>query len=188
MNSFEQNIQESIITQKCWYVMRDLKRSNAKLPAYRLLEEKNIEVFTPMKWKLTIRNGRRVREKIPFIQDLLFVHATESELELIIKKTPTLQYRYLRGGAYKEPMTVREDEMKKFIHAVQSTENPHYYLLDEISPIMYNRKIKIFGGPLDGYEGFLITMRGSKIKRILIQLPALLSVSIEVNPEYIQLL
>lgn len=29
-----------------WFVLRDLTRPNAKRPAYRLLEEKGIEIFT----------------------------------------------------------------------------------------------------------------------------------------------
>lgn len=31
-----------------WFVMRDLTRSNAKLPAYLLLAGEGIECFTPM--------------------------------------------------------------------------------------------------------------------------------------------
>ena len=34
--------------QMHWYVMRDLKRPNAKLPAYKQLSDEHIEVFTPM--------------------------------------------------------------------------------------------------------------------------------------------
>lgn len=30
-----------------WYVMRDLKRANAKVPAYKLLEGMKMEVFVP---------------------------------------------------------------------------------------------------------------------------------------------
>lgn len=30
-----------------WFVMRDLKRTNAKLPAYKLLDGKKMEVFVP---------------------------------------------------------------------------------------------------------------------------------------------
>ena len=29
-----------------WYVMRDLKRPNAKLPAYKQLSDEHLEVFT----------------------------------------------------------------------------------------------------------------------------------------------
>lgn len=61
-----------------WFVMRDLKRPNAKEPAYKQLGELSIEVFTPLKWHLSIKKGKREREKIPFIQDLLFVHDTQN--------------------------------------------------------------------------------------------------------------
>ena len=41
-----------------WFVMRDLKRGNAKQPAYKLLSELNIRYFTPMVWKLRICQGK----------------------------------------------------------------------------------------------------------------------------------
>ncbi len=49
-----------------WFVLRDLTRPNAKRPAYRLLEEKGIEVFTPMRWQLVERKGKRIREEFLF--------------------------------------------------------------------------------------------------------------------------
>ena len=57
-----------------WFVMRDLKRGNAKQPAYKLLGELKIRFFTPMVWKLRIRQGKRVRQQVPFMPDLLFVY------------------------------------------------------------------------------------------------------------------
>jgi hypothetical protein len=59
-----------------WFVLRDLTRPNAKRPAYRLLEEKGIEVFTPMRWQLVERKGKRIREEVPLLHDLLFAHTT----------------------------------------------------------------------------------------------------------------
>lgn len=48
-----------------WFVMRDLKRSNAKLPAYKLLREEQFEVFVPMKWELVnqmaLKSGENFR-------------------------------------------------------------------------------------------------------------------------------
>lgn len=44
---------------KSWFVMRDLKRVNAKLPAYKLLRNSEFEVFTPMKWRLVKKNKGR---------------------------------------------------------------------------------------------------------------------------------
>lgn len=169
-----------------WYVMRDLKRVNAREPAYKLLEGKKMEVFVPKVWKLHVRQGRRVREEVPFIQDLLFVHESRSHLDPVVEKTPTLQYRWLRD-VWREPMTVPDADMERFIRAASHSESPRYYLPEEITPQMYGRKIRIVGGPLDGYEGCLLTMRGSKVKRLLVELKDFLAVGVEVNPEYIQL-
>ena len=111
----------------CWFVMRDLKRPNAKEPAYKQLGELNIEVFTPLRWHLSIKKGKREREKVPFIQDLLFVHDTQKHLDSIVGRISTLQYRYQKGKGYRSPMTVPDNDMERFIHAVESTDNPSYY-------------------------------------------------------------
>lgn len=170
-----------------WFAMRDLKRTNAKLPAYKMLAELGFEVFTPMRWKLTVRHGRRLRQKVPFMQDLLFVHTTRQLLDPVERRTPTLQYRFLRGE-YCVPMVVRDEDMELFIKAVGTTENVSYYLPNELTPQMTNRRIRIIGGPLDGCEGKLLTVRGSRVKRLLVELPNLITVGIEVSPDYIELL
>lgn len=174
-------------TQVCWFVMRDLKRHNALLPAYKMLAERGFEVFTPMKWVLSprLRGGKRERKAVPFMQDLLFVRDCRRNLDPVVEITPTLQYRYLRHG-YCLPMTVRDEDMERFITAVNSTESIRYYKPEEITPAMHGRKIRIVGGALDGFDGTLVTTRGSKVKRLLVELPNLLSAGVEVNPEYIQ--
>ena len=170
-----------------WFVMRDLTRPNAKLPAYKLLDGLNIRTFTPMVWKLMLNHGKRERRQMPFIHDLLFVYASRSVLDSVVETTPMLQYRYLRGG-YKMPMTVRAADMQRFIHAVGLSSSPQYYRPDEVTPAMRNRRIRIIGGNLDGYEGSLITTRGSKVKRLLVEIPMLLAATVEVETEFIQLL
>lgn len=44
----------------------------------RLLEEKGIEIFTPMRWRLVERKGKRIREEVPLLHDLLFAHTTRT--------------------------------------------------------------------------------------------------------------
>lgn len=114
---------EEVGNSICWFVMRDLKRPNAKLPAYRLLSDRHFEVFTPMKWTLAVVRGKKTRKEIPVIQDLLFVHAEKEKLDSIVAVHSTLQYRYLKGGGYREPMTVREREMERFRRAVEVAED-----------------------------------------------------------------
>lgn len=181
---------ETVVTgnEACqWYVMRDLTRPNAKQPAYKLLDGLNIRTFTPMVWKLMLNHGKRERRQMPFIHDLLFVYASRAELDSVVETIPTLQYRYLRGG-YKVPMTVRAADMQRFMHAVRFSSSPQYYRPDEVTPSMRNRRIRIIGGNLDGYVGSLITTRGSKVKRLLVEIPMLLAATVEVETEFIQLL
>ena len=71
---------------------------------------------------------------------------------------------------------------------VNTAVSPQYYLPEEITPQMFGHKIRIVGGPLDGYEGYLQTVRGSKVKRLLVELDNYLAVSVEVLPEFIQLI
>ena len=172
---------------KQWFVMRDLKRANAKLPAYRLLGAMGMETFTPMVWKLALRRGRRCRERVPFMPDMLFVHSARQALDPVVEKENTLQYRYVRGG-YKVPMTVREADMQRFIRAVESSDDPCFFTPGEVTPGMLGMRVRIIGGPLDGYEGCLQKMQGSRAKRLFVELPGIITASVEVQPEYIQII
>ena len=169
-----------------WFAMRDLKRRHAKLPAYKLFENLKVSYFTPMVHRLVVVHGKRVDQEVPFMPDLLFVKDTREHLDLIVESTPKLQYRY-KIGVQHTPIIVPTVEMERFIYAVESSENPKFYSLNEVTPEMINRKIRIIGGKLDGYTGTLVTTRGSKVKRLLVELPSLLAASVEVEAEYIQL-
>ncbi|OUP04129.1 transcriptional regulator, partial [Mediterranea sp. An20] len=119
--------------------------------------------------------------------DLLFVHSTREALDPYVEELSTLQYRYVRGG-YCRPMVVGDTEMERFIRAVRSTDSPRYYLPGELTPAMCGRTVRIVGGPLDGYEGRLLSVRGSKVRRLLVEIPNLITAGIEVAPEFIRVM
>jgi hypothetical protein len=177
-----------IDTEKHWFAMRDLKRANAILPAYKQLAEAGVEVFTPMTTRFSVRNGKRIRVEEPVMRDLIFANESRQNLDPIVAKTPTLQYRFKRGGKQGEPIIIPTEDMTKFIGAVQNANNPKFYSADEIDPLMCGRKIRMVGGALDGYEGTLQTVRGSKTKHLIITLPSLLAVSVDINDEFIEVL
>ncbi len=179
---------EQVDKKRCWYAMRDLKRHNATMPAYRQLTEAGLEVFTPMATRLFVKGGKRIKREVPIMRDLLFVNDCRCNIDPIVAKTPTLQYRFKKGGKQGEPIVIPDDDMERFIGAVKATENPRFYSADEISTLMCGRNIRMVGGTLDGYEGKLQTIRGSKTKHLIIILPSLLAVSVEINDEFIELL
>lgn len=170
-----------------WYVMRDLTRSNAKIPAYKMLDNLGLKVFTPMTWKVFKASGKSERRQVPYMHDLLFVYDRRKVIDPIVERVCTFQYRYVRG-AYCVPMTVCEADMDRFIRAVVASDDPRYYAPGEITPKMIGRQVRIIGGPLNGYEGRLQKLQGARTKRLLIELPGLITAAVEVCPEYIELL
>lgn len=170
-----------------WYVLRDLTRRNARVPGYRLLSDNGFRVFTPMTERLVVRQGRRQSQRIPYMQDLLFAYADRRSLDPIIARTPTLQYRYVCGG-WCEPMVVPQADMERFIGAVNAASSVRYFTPDELTPAMYGRRVRIVGGPMDGYEGNLLAVRGSKYRRLLVELPACLIAAVEIEPDFVALL
>ena len=71
--------------------------------------------------------------------------------------------------------------MTRFIRAVSSSENPKYFMPGELT-----EAVRIIGGPLNGYEGNLLKIRGSRIRRLIVELPNFITAGVEVQPEYIQ--
>lgn len=175
-------------TGKQWFVMRDLRRRNSRVLAVHDLSEAGLEVFTPMTQIIMTIGGRRQKREVPVIQDLLFVHESKDTLDPYVEKYTTLQYRYVAGRSKNDPMTVRPAEMERFIRAVTNTSTPLYYRPGELTPSMYGKTVRIIGGIFDGYEGRLLSVKGMRKRRLLIELPALITAAVEVEPEFIQML
>ena len=168
--------------------MRDLKRRNSNSLAIHELAKADIEVFTPMTQMIMTIGGRRQRRDVPVIQDLLFVHEAKETIDPFVAKLPTLQFRYLLGKTKNEPMTVRNEEMERFIFAVSNTGTHLYYKPGEITEAMYGKKVRIMGGMLDQYEGRLLSVKGMRKRRLIVELPGLITAAVEVEPDYIQII
>ena len=133
-----------------WYVLRDLSRPNSKLSAFDKLTGKGIKCFTPLVRKVVTqvenKNGKMCLTCVT-----CFCPQHTRRARPVHAPGLRLQYRYVHGG-FKEPMTVREADMDCFIRAVSSSISSKYYRPEEITPAMRNRRIRIIGGPLHGYE------------------------------------
>lgn len=175
-------------SEKQWFVMRDLKRRNSNSLAIHDLTKAGLEVFTPMTQMIMTIGGRQQRRNVPVIQDLLFVHEAREILDPFVERFPNLQFRYLFGKTKNEPMTVRNEEMERFIFAVNNTETPLYYKPGEITEAMYGKKVRIMGGMLDQYEGRLLSVKGMRKRRLIVEVPGLITAAVEVEPDFIQII
>lgn len=168
--------------------MRDLKRWNALLPAWRQLGDAGFEVFTPMQEVLVSVKGAARRVSRPYIQDLLFVHSTRDRLDPEVAKTPTLQYRYAKGLGYKTPMIVPDRQMDNFVKAVTAVSTPVYICPSEVTESMVGSSVRVIGGPLEGCDGRLLSVQGTRRKRLFVTIPNLVAASVEVEPDYLQIM
>ncbi len=73
-----------------WFAMRATYRRGMQIKA--LLDKEGINNFIPMRYEVRIRNGRKRRELVPVISDLIFVHSVQSELQKVKFKLPYFQY------------------------------------------------------------------------------------------------
>lgn len=170
-----------------WFVLRDLSRPNAKIPGYKLLEKEKITFFTPMHYVIKKKNGKNTRIKEPVLKSLLFAYTCKEILDALTCKYRVLQFRYMYGHSINDPMIVPKEEMDRFIHAIESSySEPIYYSMEDITPDKYGKEVRIIGGNLDGYTGRLLRARGSKVKRLLVELKGLFVAGVEVDAEYIQ--
>lgn len=53
---------------------------------------------------------------------------------------------------------------------------------------MLGKRVRVIGGGLDGYEGRLLSARGSKRRRLLVEIPTFLTAAVEVNPDLIEIM
>lgn len=168
-----------------WYAMRFLYNDQPKIRT-RLTQD-GIRTYSPMRTVVEVRNGRRIRRVEPIIFDLFFVYGTRSQIDPYVMGSPNFQYRYKRGGKYREPMTVPEDQMNLFIEAVCMSSQPLYFTPDEID-VSRGTRIRIIGGPLDGYEGLFMKVKGARSRRLIVEIPDTIAVAVEIAPDFIEIL
>ena len=171
----------------CWYAMRDLSRPHSRTPAYKLLTEEKVTFFTPMTKKTSVRRGKRIISEVPFIHDLIFIHDCSKNIDILLHKLKRLQYRFQKGFKNKR-IIVPEEEMTSFLEFVNSSPSSQYISSDEITPNMIGAHVKILKGELAGYEGNLLAIKGSKKKRLLVQLPQLLAAAVEIDSDSFEII
>lgn len=175
-------------TLKQWFVLRDLKRPNAKELGYQQLLKAGFDVFTPLEPKIFMRGRKKVKEDKPVIHGMLFVNSTKEQLNPIINRTETLQYRFVKGGSYCAPLVVPASEMERFIKIVNQAVKVEYYRPEEITPAMIGAKVRIISeNPFNCQIGELTYLKGSK-KKLILQLNGLLAAKVEMSADFIELI
>ena len=76
--------------------------------------------------------------------------------------------------------------MERFMLAVANDKSPRFYAPGEITDSMIGRKVRIVGGPLNGFTGNLLSVKGMRTKRLIISLSGMFSAAVEVENDFIE--
>ena len=144
--------------------MRATYRRGMQIKA--LLDKEGINNFIPMRYEVRIRNGRKRRELVPVISDLIFVHSVQSELQKVKFKLPYFQYMIdIRNG---QKIIVPDDQMRQFI-AVAGTYDEHL----------------IFFSP----DEVFVKVKGARDRRVVISLQGVIAMAMAtLSPDLIEVI
>ena len=85
-------------------------------------------------------------------------------------------------------MEVSEEDMERFIRATRSTDDVLYYKPSSLTQAMVGKRVMILGWPLDGMTGNLLSIKGMRKRRLLVELPDTLISAVDVSPQYIKII
>lgn len=167
----------------CWYAMRATYRR--ELEAMERLKSASLGCFIPMQYHVRVRRGRRVRELVPVVRNLLFVHARSSELRAVKSELPYLQY--ITDTRSHEKIVVPDAQMRHFI-AVAGTYNDQllYFRPEEVN-LSKGTRVRITGGDFAGREGVFVKVKGARDRRVVISIEGVIAVALAtVHPDLIE--
>lgn len=140
----------------------------------RELDTRHIKNFLPLKYKITTRGERQIKELVPAIHNLIFIHITTDGMKML-KQTTSLPIRYIMDKERNTPLIVPDIQMKNFI-AVAGTRNEQLMYLDA-QPYNFTKgdRVRVTGGIFEGAEGYLMRIKGDR--RVVVSIKGIAAVA-----------
>jgi transcription antitermination factor NusG len=159
----------------CWFAMRATYKR--EFVAQEYLTGKGFEVFVPLKKVIKVVRGIKRKVTEPAIKGLIFVKGEREALKKAKFGVEYLQYITGRDGGRNVPIIVPERQMEQFIAVVQDAAvDKTFYAPDEVN-ISSGTKVRVHGGPFDGFEGVLVRVQGKRNKQFFINIDGLVAVN-----------
>ena len=148
-----------------------------------------IECFIPMKYMAVTKcNGRKAKELVPAVHNLIFVHADKEQIQDIKKDIPWLQWLTRSSDGRNIPIIVPDRDMEQFIQVTQDSNEKLVYLRPDEIDLRKGTPIRILGGPFNGIEGTFIKIQGHRNRRVVVMLKNIGVAMAEVTPDLIEVL
>ena len=171
---------------KQWYVLRVSYGRAEK--ANELLKAKGIETHLPLHTTYKEVNGKRIKQRLPLLPNILFAKTTLSVLEQFLKSSPDLNFITFYYDHFNKkpdgknpPLVVPKESMDNFIK-LTSIDDEHILLIDKVNgTYKQGDYVRIIDGPFKGIEGRVTKITGQK--RVIVELPGICSVATAYIPK-----
>ncbi len=169
-----------------WFVMRAYK--SEQKAEEKLGGKDGLEYFIPKCYAVRVYHGVKSKRLVPAIPNLVFVHASRSQILDFKKRCNFLQFVMWKKSTGLEYIVVPDEQMDSFIKvASQYDENVSYYRPDEIN-LQKGTRVRILGGKFDGVKGVFMQVRGKRNRRIVVMLEGVMAVAAEVDPDLVEVI
>lgn len=160
-----------------------------EITAKDYLSGKGIEVYVPM--ATVVKKIRGIKRKVsqPAISSLIFVCATKEQIQQAKQGVDYLQYITRKLDGRNVPITIPDDQMNQFVNIVQDdTIEKTFFAPGEVN-FSEGTKVRVHGGPFDGYEGVYIRRKERGKEEFVIDFTGIFSLSTtSVTPDLLEVL
>ena len=157
-----------------WWAMSAVYNRSMKVK--QMLDGWGVENFVPMKTVVRTYAGRKTRQRIPAISNLIFVRASEERVQEVKERSRILQYLCMRQDGRNRRIIVPDDDMAAFQRVAGAEEEILYFRPEEID-FERGDRVRIHGGDFDGVEGIFVKVQGKRNKMVVVTIPTLVSVA-----------
>lgn len=155
-----------------WHVLRVSYSREQKVHDW--LREQGFEVYIPLHYKEVEINGKRKRVKAPLLHNFIFIHATRTDIDLVMESSSNKYFSYYYNhfkvdtSGKNPPLTIPKQQMDNFIR-LTSIESEHIlFVSPEKCHFKTGDRVQITDGIFKGVEGRVA--RVNRQQRVVIEL------------------
>ena len=164
-----------------WFAMRVTYRREMKVKAE--MDALGVQAFVPM--QRIVQKGRRLSNALePAIHNLIFIRASEEDVQLLKASRPELQYMVRKMDGKTEKIVVPDRQMADFMKVC--TESPGFVeILPQAGKIQLRpgQEVMVVSGPLQGVRGYFLHVDGHRARRLVISIPGVCAATLQVEAD-----
>ena len=179
----ESPVSARAVSTPVWYAMRATYRRESA--AVQLLESEGMGCFVPMQYKEVVRHGRKTRELVPVVRNLIFVHAVPAHIQRL--KSTVTYLQYITDSRTHGKIIVPDEQMRRFIAVAGTYDDQLLYFAPEELNLAKGTRVRVTGGEFEGQEGVFLRVKGARDRRVVIEIRGVIAVAMAtIHPSLIE--